>query len=108
MDPSTGKADGMGPLKGGMLFPVSMGMARRLIASMKGGRGAKEAGVVVLEGLGEKMGFEVVVGRNGVVWVDAGGVRGTLAVGRAIQEVDRKGLSVEEQRKLVGKVLRGL
>ncbi|KAF2752342.1 exosome complex exonuclease RRP40 [Sporormia fimetaria CBS 119925] len=101
VDPSTGKSEGLGPLKGGMLFPVSLGMARRLLAGKKGG-------VMVLEGLAEKMGFEVAVGRNGVVWVDGGSVKNTLGIGRALQEVDREGLGERGQRKVVERVLRGL
>jgi exosome complex component RRP40 len=101
VDASTGKSEGLGPLKGGMVFPISMGMARRLLAGKKGG-------VIVFEGLGEKLGFEVVVGRNGVLWVDGGNVKTTLAVGRAVQEVDEKALDQAEQRKLVQRVLKKL
>ncbi|ORY09188.1 hypothetical protein BCR34DRAFT_589440 [Clohesyomyces aquaticus] len=101
VDPSTGKSEGLGPLKGGMVFPISMGMARRLLAGKKGG-------VTVLEGLSEKMGFEVAVGRNGALWVDGGSVKVTLAVGRAVQEVDERALGEKGQKKIVERVLRGL
>ncbi|KAF2007521.1 exosome complex exonuclease-like protein Rrp40 [Amniculicola lignicola CBS 123094] len=101
VDASTGKSDGLGQLKGGMVFGVSLGMARRMLDRRNGG-------VVVLEGLSEKMGFEVAVGRNGVVWVDANEVGKTLAVGRAVQEVDELGLGEKAQRKLVERVLRGV
>ncbi|OCK78328.1 hypothetical protein K432DRAFT_356982 [Lepidopterella palustris CBS 459.81] len=101
IDPSTGKADGLGPLKGGMVFDISLAMARRLLAGAKGG-------VMVLEMLAEKLVFEVAVGRNGVIWVEGGNVTVTLKVGMAVQEVDRGGLGVEGQRALVEKVLRGL
>jgi len=106
VDPSTGKAEGLGPLKGGMVFEISLGMARRLM--LGGGKG----GVVVLEALAEKVAFEVAVGRNGVLWVHGGeGVRGikvTLTVGRAVQEVDEKCLGIKDQRKVVEKGLKGL
>jgi exosome complex component RRP40 len=62
----------------------------------------------VLEGLGGKVGFEVAVGRNGVVHVDAGSVKMTLAIGRAVQKVDREGLGEEAQKKLVGDILKGV
>ncbi|KAL8689990.1 MAG: hypothetical protein Q9218_004464 [Villophora microphyllina] len=101
-NPSTGKSEGMGELKGGMLFDVSLGMARRLLLS----KSKEEGGLVVLEEVGEQMAFEIAVGRNGKVWVKAGGVRETLLVGRALQETDRDGLKVDEQRKLVKKLLR--
>ncbi|KAF2476314.1 uncharacterized protein BDR25DRAFT_252237 [Lindgomyces ingoldianus] len=101
VDPSTGKSEGLGPLKGGMVFKISLGMARRLLAGKKGG-------VTLLEGLSEKLGFEVAIGRNGVLWVDGGSVKATLAVGRAVQEVDEQALGEKGQKKLVEKVLRGL
>ncbi|KAF2397468.1 hypothetical protein EJ06DRAFT_498555, partial [Trichodelitschia bisporula] len=58
----TGKGDGLGPLKGGMVFDVSTAFARRLMMGKRGG-------VVVLEVMSEKVGFEVAVGGNGRVWV---------------------------------------
>lgn len=83
------------------MFKISLGMARRLLAGKKGG-------VVVLEGLSEKMGFEVAIGRNGVLWVDGGNVKNTLAVGRAVQEVDEQALDERGQRKVVERVLKKL
>lgn len=104
--PTTGKADGMGPLKGGMLFDVSLGMARRLMAP----RMKEQGGLVLMELLAENIPFEIAVGRNGRLWVDAGGgksgIRGTLAVGRAVVEADKKGLDLDGQRKLVNSILR--
>ena len=86
------------------MFDVSLGMARRLLAAKQ----REEGGVVVLEAVAEKVGFEVAVGRNGKVWVRSAGVKETLVVGRALQETDRGGLGVEEQGKLVRRLLRGL
>lgn len=103
-NPSTGKSEGMGELKGGMVFDVSLGMARRLLLAKQ----REEGRVAVLEEIAEKVGFEVAVGRNGKVWVKSGGVGGTLLVGRALQETDREGLGVEEQGRLVRKLLRGV
>ena len=100
-NPSTGKSEGMGELKDGMLFDISLGMARRLL--MKG----NEGDVVCLEELAEKIGFEIAVGRNGKVWVKSEGIRETLIVGRALVESDKRRLSVEEQRSLVKQLLRG-
>lgn len=94
----------MGELKGGMVFDVSPGMARRLLLAKQRDEGA----VAVLEEMAEKMAFEVAVGRNGKVWVTSGGVKETLLVGRALQETDREGLGVEEQGRLVKKLLRGI
>lgn len=103
VNPSTGKADGMGELKGGMVFDISLGMARRLMMPKPGEQG----GVVVLEEFGEKLPFEVAVGRNGRIWIDSKGVKETLLVGRAVTETDKGGLGVDEQRKLVRKYLKG-
>jgi exosome complex component RRP40 len=98
---STGKAEGMGELKGGMTFGVSLGFARRLLMG-KGG------GVVVIQELAQRVGFEVAVGRNGVVWVNAASVREIMVVGMALQETDENGLDGEGQKKLVKKLLKGL
>ena len=84
------------------MFDVSLGMARRLLLA----RQREEGGLVVLEEIAEKVAFEVAVGRNGKVWVKSGGVKETLLVGRALQETDREGLGVEEQGRLVKKLLR--
>lgn len=92
----------MGELKGGMVFDVSLGMARRLLLNKQ----KEEGGLVVLDELAGEMSFEIAVGRNGKVWIKAGGVKETLLVGRSLQETDRDSLSVDEQRKLVKKLLR--
>ena len=101
-NPSSGKSDGMGELKGGMLFDISLGMARRLL--MKGAEG----GVVCLEELADKLAFEVAVGRNGKVWVKGGGIKETLIVGKTLVESDKSNLQGDEQRKLVRKVLKSI
>ena len=92
----------MGELKGGMLFDISLGMARRLLLNNQ----KEEGGILVLEEIAEKVAFEIAVGRNGKVWVKSNGVRQTRLVGRALQETDRQGLGLEEQGKLVKKLLR--
>jgi exosome complex component RRP40 len=102
---STGKSDGLGPLIGGMLFDVSLGMSRRLMMINP----AEQGKLVVLEELGEAgVAFEIAVGRNGKVWVDSKNVKITLAVGKAITETDEKRSGVEEQRKLVKILMREL
>ena len=94
----------MGELKEGMLFDISLGMARRLLM----GRQKEDGGVVVLDEIAEKVAFEVAVGRNGRIWVNSGSVKETLLVGRAVQETDRERLGVEEQRKLVRRLSKAL
>jgi exosome complex component RRP40 len=100
VDPATGKSDGLGLLKGGMVFKISLGMARRLLAP--------KSELTLLEGLGGKLGFEVTVGRNGLVHVDAGAVKSTLAIGRAIQAVDEKALDEAGQKRLVAEILKNV
>lgn len=92
----------MGELKGGMVFDVSMGMARRLLMAKQ----REDGGVAVLEEIAEKVAFEVAVGRNGKVWVKSGGVKETILVGKTLQEADVQGLTVEEQVKLVRKMIK--
>ena len=68
--------------------------------------GKSKGGVVVLEEVGEKVRFEVAVGRNGRVWIDSGSVRETIMIGRLLKEVDEQGQDVESQKKLVKKALK--
>jgi exosome complex component RRP40 len=98
---NTGKAEGMGPLKGGMVYNVSCHFARRLMMGKKGG-------VVLLETMSEKVAFEVAVGRNGKVWVSAESVPVVVAVGRALMMADEEKLDEEGQRGLIKKLLKGL
>lgn len=100
VDPSTGKGEGLGLLKSGMLFDVSLGMARRMLAA--------RGGMALLDQLGAKVGFEVTVGRNGLIHVDGGNVRTTLAIGRALQKVDRQALGDDKQKKLATDILKSL
>ncbi|KAM5346863.1 hypothetical protein ACJ41O_009868 [Fusarium nematophilum] len=102
---STGKADGLGPLTGGMLFNVSLGMARRLMMP----KSVQEGRVVVLEELGAAgLQFETATGRNGKFWVNSESVKTVIAVGRAVQETDEKRLEVGDQKKLVRKIIKDL
>jgi exosome complex component RRP40 len=102
---STGKSEGLGPLNGGMLFHISLGMARRLMLSNP----AEQGNLVLLEEIGGAgVPFEIAVGRNGKVWVDSGSVKTTLAIGKAIQDTDVKALNIEEQKKLAKKLAREL
>lgn len=102
---STGKADGLGPLTGGMLFPVSLGMARRLMLT----KTARDGKVVVLDELASAgLQFETATGRNGRMWVNSEKPKTVIAVGRAIQGTDQGNLGVEEQKKLVRRLIKDL
>ena len=102
VNPSTGKAepDGLGPLNGGMVFDISVGLADRML---------KKQEVPFLEELGAKIpgGFEICVGKNGKVWVDCpdAGVKGVCAVGRCLNEVDQGVLQTKEQKRLVNRII---
>lgn len=99
---STGKADGLGPLVGGMVFRVSLGFARRLLMP----KAVAEGKVVVLEELGAAgLAFETAVGRNGKVWINSESVATVILVGRALEETDQKNLTVDQQKKLVRKLI---
>lgn len=103
VNPATGKADGLGPLTGGMLFTVSLGFSRRLLMP----KGTTDGGIVVLEELGKMgLGFEIAAGRNGKLWVNSEAIKTILIVGRVLIEADEGRLGVEAQRKLVKKVVR--
>lgn len=101
INPNTGKADGLGPLNEGMVFDISLEFAERIL---------KKQLAPMLDELGNKIpgGFEIVVGKNGKVWIDCGeaGVKGIIAVGRVIQAVDQECLEEREQKKLVNRVVR--
>lgn len=100
---ATGKADGLGPLVGGMLYDISLGMARRLLMR----KSAEEGKVVVLEELGSAgLAFETAVGRNGKIWVNSESIKTVLVVGRAVKETDEKDLTIDQQKKLVRKLIK--
>jgi exosome complex component RRP40 len=103
VSPTTGKADGLGPLVGGMLYDISLGMARRLLMR----KSVEEGKVVVLDELGSAgLAFETAVGRNGKLWVNSESVKTVLIVGRAVKETDENKLGVEQQKKLVRKLIK--
>lgn len=106
----TGKADGFGELKGGMLFTISLGLARRLLGDGKKlrhlrirqsgqGKVAMSTGLEVVEELGSKLTFEIAVGRNGRIWVNSPDVKTTVFVGKCIQ--DSEFLTGQEQKDMV-------
>jgi exosome complex component RRP40 len=99
---NTGKAEGMGPLKGGMAFDVTSAFARRLMMGKK-----EKSGLMILETIGEKTRFEVAVGRNGRVWVDSGSIQDTLKIGKCLTDADEQGLSLEQQKVMISKVFGG-
>lgn len=104
INPSTGKAEGMGELKDGMIFDISLPMAHRLLLK----KVKEQGGVVVLDMIAEKLNFELAVGVNGRLWVDGDSVQEIMVIGRIVQETDENNLDIDKQRKLVAKLLRGI
>lgn len=101
VNPSTGKADGLGPLNDGMVFDVSLDLANRLL---------KKQLAPLMEELGNKIpgGFEIVTGKNGKVWVHCAdaGAKGIIAVGRILHKVDEGEVQEKESKKLVNRTLK--
>lgn len=111
VNPATGKSEGMGPLVGGCVFELSLGLVRRLLMP----RPVEMGGVVVLEELGNMLqkegrgGFEIAIGRNGRAWVigEAGNIRTTIMVGRCLKQTDESALGMKEQKELVMTLIKG-
>ena len=59
---ASGKATEFSPLRDGYMFETSTGLSRRLLSSPT---------CPILEALGKKLSFEIAVGLNGRVWVNA-------------------------------------
>lgn len=97
--PSTGKSEGLGELKGGMIFGISIGMARRMLMT----KPKQEGCITILDDLAEKgMRFEVAVGRNGRLWVSGENAKTTLLVGKAVQQTDREVARLSSKASLLG------
>ncbi|XP_058113553.1 uncharacterized protein LOC131256630 isoform X4 [Magnolia sinica] len=91
---ASGKASEFGPLKDGYMFETSTGLARMLLCSPT---------CPVLDALGKKQSFEIAVGLNGRVWVNASSPRTVILVGNAI--VNSETLSGIQQRIMVEKLI---
>lgn len=94
---ATGKAAEFGPLKDGYMFECSTGLSRMLLRSPP---------CPILEALGKKISFEVAVGLNGRVWVNAEFPSTVIIVANAIMRSES--LSVVQQRIMVEKLIQNL
>jgi len=94
---ATGKAAEFGQLKGGYMFDTSTGMSRMLLSSPT---------CPVLEALGKKLSFEIAVGLNGRVWVNAPAPSTVILVSNAIMKSES--LSGIKQRAMVENLLERL
>lgn len=91
---ASGKAAEYGTLKEGYMFESSTGLARMLLSSPP---------CPALEALGKKLSFEIAVGVNGRVWVNAASPSTVILVGNAI--MNSESLSPVQQRIMVEKLL---
>ncbi|KAF7828010.1 putative exosome complex component rrp40 [Senna tora] len=90
----SGKAAEFGVLKEGFNFECTTGLSRMLLSSPT---------CPVLDALGKKMSFEIAVGVNGRVWVNAASPSTTIIVANAI--IKSESLSGVQQRIMVDKLL---
>lgn len=91
---ATGKAGEFGPLKDGYMFESSIGLSRMLLST---------PACPVLESLGKKLSFEIAVGLNGRVWVNAESPSTVILVGNAI--MNSESLSGVQQKIMAEKLL---
>ncbi|KAJ3162565.1 exosome non-catalytic core subunit rrp40 [Geranomyces variabilis] len=96
VDPATGKAGGYGELKGGFVVKCSLRMARGLL-------NPKNSIVTILA---ESISFEMAVGLNGRVWINAKSCAEVIAVAKVIQACD--GAAASDINKLIKFELRRL
>ncbi|XP_010447426.1 PREDICTED: putative exosome complex component rrp40 [Camelina sativa] len=91
---ASGKAASFGPLRDGFMFETSTGLSRMLLSSPT---------CPVIEALGKKLSFEIAVGLNGRVWVNAAAPRTVIIVSNAM--MNSESLSGTQQRIMVEKLL---
>ncbi|PKA53541.1 hypothetical protein AXF42_Ash009037 [Apostasia shenzhenica] len=91
---ASGKAAEFGPLRDGYMFETSTGLARMLLSSPT---------CPVLEALGKKLSFEIAVGLNGRVWVNASSPSTVILISNAIMRSEF--LSAAQQKIMVEKLM---
>ncbi|XP_028785347.1 putative exosome complex component rrp40 isoform X2 [Neltuma alba] len=91
---ASGKAGEYGVLKDGYMFECTTGLSRMLLSSPT---------CPVLDSLGKKLSFEIAVGLNGRVWVNAESPSTTIIVANAI--MNSESLSGVQQRIMADKLL---
>ncbi|XP_073145811.1 uncharacterized protein [Henckelia pumila] len=94
---ASGKAAEYGPLKDGFMFESSTGLSRMLL---------KSPTCPVLETLGKKLAFEIAVGLNGRVWVNATSPSIVILVANTILQTES--LSPTQQKIRVENLLQRL
>lgn len=94
---ASGKAAEYGPLKDGFMFESSTGLSRTLLSTPT---------CPVLETLGKKLAFEIAVGLNGRVWVNATSPSVIVLVANTIMQTES--LSPAQQKIKVENLLQRL
>ncbi|KAK8655886.1 hypothetical protein V6N13_108451 [Hibiscus sabdariffa] len=94
---ASGKAAEFGPLKDGYMFETSTGLSRKLLGSPT---------CPVLEALGKKLSFEIAVGLNGRVWVNAASPDTIVVAANAI--MNSESLSTAQQIIMVEHLLKNI
>ncbi|CAN6651813.1 exosome complex component Rrp40p [Trichomonascus vanleenenianus] len=92
-DATTGKAAGFGELKAGNIINVSLAFARHM----------RFHGHPVLTAIGEKVAYEIAIGVNGKIWVNAPDARTILKISKLIAEAEH--LTPSQAKKRVNEVL---
>ncbi|CDP12399.1 unnamed protein product [Coffea canephora] len=92
---ASGKAAEFGRLKDGYMFESSTGLSRMLLSSPT---------CPVLEAFGKNLSFEIAVGLNGRVWVNAESPANLILVANAIMKSES--LSAVQQKFLVERLLK--
>ncbi|XP_063341123.1 exosome complex component RRP40 [Pelmatolapia mariae] len=93
---SSGRANGMGVFgTGGLLFRVSLGLVRRLLAPQSNIRSDLE----------QLFPCELVVGMNGRIWVKSASVQQTLIIANLLQSAET--MTAQQRQQLFRKVQQG-
>lgn len=90
----TGGESLYGELKGGTIIKVCLLLARQMIKKNDN----------VLKTIGEKVAFQSAVGMNGLVWIQAGDIKNTIAIAQAIKQADY--LQADEWISFVNKLFK--
>ncbi|WVN84996.1 uncharacterized protein L203_100133 [Cryptococcus depauperatus CBS 7841] len=85
-DPNTGKSDGFGELKGGVMVKCSLQLCRHLLNRSH----------ILLPTIASVTSFEIAIGLNGRLWLKAETISETIAMKRLIESVDSYETRVEE------------
>ncbi|KAG6548367.1 hypothetical protein Mapa_010146 [Marchantia paleacea] len=91
------KSSGFGPLKNGYIFDCSTGLARSLLSKPM---------CPVLEALGKRLSYEIAVGLNGRVWVNAEEPSTIVAVSNAILAAEF--LTPAQQHIMVARIMENM